>query len=88
MSSTDLSVSMGTKVTFTFYQKLCAIAHTSKIKYSGKSLAVTVTELFAANLGALWGLGCRPAVLRFEHLTGPSSASATGSVGSIGNCAA
>ena len=79
---------METKLTFTFYQKLYAIAHISKMKYSGKSLLATVTELFAADLGSLWGLGCCPAVLRLELLTGPSSASATGSVGSIGNSAA
>ena len=86
-SSTDLNVNETNNFFITFYQKLYAIGHISRIKYIEKSVAVTVTELFAADLGSLWGLGCCPAVLRVERLTGASSASTTGSVGSAGNSA-
>ena len=38
------------------------------MKYTGKSLTVNVTELFAADLGARWGLECCPAVVRVKRL--------------------
>ena len=43
------------------------------MKYTGKSLTVNVTELFTADLGALWGLECCPAVVRVERLAVVSS---------------
>ena len=56
-----------------FNQRLYAKNQHNKMKYTGKSLTVNVTELFTADLGALWGLECCPAVVRVERLAVVSS---------------
>ena len=56
------------KLTNLFYQRLYAKNQNNSMKYTGKSLTVNVTELFTADLGALWGLECCPAVVRVERL--------------------